>query len=360
MRRKTNNIFSKKPLKKPQGINDALTAPVKTSVQLRTFADLFATASNLNPANTDCSLVEQKKTNTGVASTCVATTTTTTTSQDTALSVMPVRTVQEVEDAHRVSANQNPWEAQMMLERLSILPVPSLYLLDLSAATSRQEMEAALRRRQLELPFMPSWFETELLQEAGVFTHPSLPSGETVRFPPCALGGKCVGMTLIRRFPGASPTEVGFVLTAVLFRDEYTELLKHRKQPSSSRPCVLCCRKTLCDWVLFLRHSPLLASESPTGVVFQDDHSNVYQIYRNAVDTEDGYCRQSVLFPHQKEAIIDPIPLLQIGSLQLVRSTTPGARRRIDQSTIVFKTPPVARPKIGEKESTFCSGAGQC
>src|SRR5689334_8616751 len=125
----------------------------------------------------------------------------------------------------------------MLQTRLDALPKPSYYPRDLTMSMARQQMEEAIRRRQMMLPILTTTHERKLLQEAGTFAG--------VEYPACVNGENCVSIVLYSMIPGTNPDEKGFPCTALMFEEEYDALTTTGAKPVVIRACILCCRKTL-------------------------------------------------------------------------------------------------------------------
>jgi len=228
-----------------------------------------------------------------------------------------------------------------------------------------QRLQEALRRRQVHLPIMPASLESELLAEGGKFIH----CGREYDFPKCVNGNRCIAMQI--DFPLADPVDAfrsqkpqRFILTSLMFKEEYEAFILNRTPPSCIRPCIACCRNTLVQIVAVTRYTNACASASAADGDNTNniDHSvprvqievkkHVFQLYRNLVDQQNGYFKEYMFIPKiGDEAVIDPICLLSKQSLML-RVTKEG-RRYLDQSRIVYQPPRVPIPRIGESLQVF-------
>lgn len=252
---------------------------------------------------------------------------------------------------HRKAFAAMPWAYQMLATRLKALPKPTYYPRDITVQMAREQIEEALRRRQLALPVMTAAHEQLLLQEAGSF--------DGLDYPPCIHGANCVASVYYRRFVGVETLQAthptGFACTSVMFEDEYTAFTREGKPPPCLRPCVLCCRKTICDYVLMMRAARCTADEktaSEQGAVFLMQRQHVYQLYRNLVGQPGGYYDVYMLMPRAEEAIIDPVVMLNLSSMTLQLDAATG-RRRLDQSVMHWAPLASSVPAVGELESRF-------
>jgi hypothetical protein len=353
IRRKTTGMFHRRSQLAPKPIASIQHRPILDAPELKTFSELVAenTHIKLSATETDCSLIGQKKASSGTE------TSKTNRSISTALSSINDTAIEgalsdaALEANHALAYGTNPSEFAMLQVRLNALPEPMYYPREIEKEMSRKQMNDALRRRQLFLPVMNASHEQDLMQEAGSFTHPSSDYKTVYEFPACVFATKCVGQV-----------HFGVILTATMLPEEYTAFLFDQKQPATARPCILCCRKTICDYVLHMRYSRCVTNEdtaqSQHGTVFlREGQQDVYQLYRSLVNKTEGYFDTYVLFPRAEEAIIDPIVLLNLSSLKPGTDVTTG-RRFIDQTVMVWRSSSTLKPTIGEHELHFCGGAG--
>jgi ferredoxin len=343
IRRKNTGVFSHRRESTTQPTpHDSLSyKALHTTPELHTFAELVKDNTHIDIEATEkqCSLIGQKR--------LLPPSSTNTQTQ-----TQHVDALSEIELAakQRTAFLSKPWDYLMLSNRLQSLPKPVYYPRDLTLTMSTEQMEEAMRRRQLQLPLMPAEHEQELLQESGLFKVGDM----TYDFPACIYGKDCVSVCYINLIPGFEQNTKGFTCTSVMFPDEYQDFIKDGKPPASKRPCILCCRKKICDHVVTLRLFRCVSDEktaSEQGTSFILSRQPVYQLYRNLVNQRGGYYDVYMLFPKSEEAIIDPIVLLNLSALKL---ETVNGRRRIDQRVMHWRPTIVPKPLIGERESHFC------
>lgn len=226
-------------------------------------------------------------------------------------------------------------------------------------ATS-QRLEGALRLRQVKLPLMTSALESELLAEAGRFVH----AGKEYDFPPCVNGAKCMGMQLdfpigmaLDEFKRAKPQR--FVLTSLMYEEEYRAFITEDKPPPCLRPCIVCCRYTLVQLVGVIRSLKASATAEDTrGApnIRVDLNNRVYQLYYNLKDQPNGYFGQYMVTPRMgDDPLVDTMCKLSKESLRLC--VTKEGRRYLDQSVMIYHKPVVEKPRVGESLQVFSRGA---
>jgi hypothetical protein len=132
-------------------------------------------------------------------------------------------------------------------------------------ALDQDELVAALRHasdtQRLVLPTFTCAFEAQLMREAGTFRV----GGRAVTFPECRFGARCVGRaTGTHAIIGLGGDGTGVTLMALLFEGELATLLDTGTIDlrGNKRPCLLCYRHLLCDFLFSLqpRHSAPLGS----------------------------------------------------------------------------------------------------
>lgn len=257
---------------------------------------------------------------------------------------------------HERAAQVNPWQHELFQQKLSQLPRPEYFFRSIQIQLSHDELIAGLRRKQLHVPLLTARYEQDIMGESGTFT---IADGVTRTYPQCKRGDQCV--TNVYNIP--DPDNVGrFVGTSLMYpeeKEEYAESgIPVGFQP---RPCVLCCREILCDWVLFLRsmtmanESEQSSEKSAANFKYVMDKNHVYQLYRNLIDQKDGYYREYMLIPRADECIVDPICMFTISVLKLKRLS--NGRRTVDQRAMMYGTGDGkgdnAKPVMGETVLNF-------
>ena len=276
-------------------------------------------------------------------------------------SVLVPRSEHDLQAQHEKAFHVIPWQQKLLQARLEALPQPMYYPRELTMQMSHDQMLSTLRQRQQYLPLLTATLEDALLQEAGVF------GGRD--FPACVNGERCESFRWCCRVQGSekiipelnnSNSYKGFACTSIMFQEEYDAFIADGTIPNCRRPCVLCARVTLCDFVMLMRSQKcttaadddITTTSTGGGLVLLVTRQPVYQLYRNLVDCEEGYFMHSVLLPKPEEAIIDPVVRPCISAMVLERDTTTG-RRRYKQNAIRWKAPEQSQPRIGESVSHF-------
>lgn len=144
---------------------------------------------------------------------------------------------------------------------LDELPVCRFQFTDSEAKLEQDDLVAALRHssstQRLQLPVFTSAFESQLMREAGSFRI----AGRMVTFPACRFGDLCVGRAT---GPHAIPDLPAVTFMALLFEEELHTILDTGSVNlrGNRRPCILCYRNLLCDFLFSLqpRHAAPLGS----------------------------------------------------------------------------------------------------
>lgn len=169
-----------------------------------------------------------------------------------------------------VSLVQTPRRSTFQFPRiqhlLNELPVCRFeFAADADAKLDQDELVAALRHasdtRRLVLPTFTCAYEAQLMREAGTFRI----GGRVVTFPECRFGARCVGRaTGAHSIIGLGGDGTGVTLMALLFEGELATLLDTGAIDlrGNQRPCLLCYRHLLCDFLFSLqpRHAAPLGS----------------------------------------------------------------------------------------------------
>lgn len=139
-----------------------------------------------------------------------------------------------------------------------------------------------------------------------------------------------------------------------MFPPEYEIFLKTGATPVGTRPCILCCRYLLVDYVLMCRELLMLGRQG--NIVPCEDQpwtmkeTQIMQIYYNSMDVINGYYNQYCIIPNAREPLIQP--LVQLNRLSL-KGYKFKNRWMIDQSAIVWKAPSAPVPLLGESVQRF-------
>ena len=237
---------------------------------------------------------------------------------------------------------------------MDVLPVCRYEFLDSESKMEQDDLVAALRHpssaQRLLLPLFSNAYESQLMREAGTFRI----AGRMITFPACRFGEHCVGRAT---GPHAIPDLPGVTLMALLFEEELNTVLDTGSVDlrGNLRPCILCYRHILCDFLFSLqpRHAAPLGSTciqiyhnlkaSISGSV--QDASVSVSVCVCYQDEAGGYHGQYMLDPARTHysGIVSPIVMFQP---QLLRGRIDVEERRwtVDQSTIVWKPPLDNRP----------------
>lgn len=161
------------------------------------------------------------------------------------------------------------------------------------AKLDQDELVAALRHasdtQRLILPCFTCAYESQLLRAAGQFHI----GGRLVTFPECRFGAQCVGhATGAHAIPGLGVEEKGVTLMALLFEGELATLLDTGTIDlrGNRRPCLLCYRHLLCDFLLSLqpRHS------APIGSMCIQIYSNLQVLCTELQPGHSDLCRTNL------------------------------------------------------------------
>lgn len=227
-----------------------------------------------------------------------------------------------------------------------------------------EQLTQELLQDTLTLQVMTSDLESQLLAESGRWKMPS--NGKIYDFPPCPNDQKCRCM-----LSRVVDQPRGFVGTALMYDFEYSIFLKTNTPPRARRPCIMCCRFILMDYLLLVRSLKAKASEAILSEeeeakepdmplqLPEEEKTQVYQLFQNLVDKPGGYRREFLLFPEPNEPLVEPI--VTPNRSFLVCRPMPGTavkegkgcRLRMDQDSIVWKADSVTVPRVGENLQRF-------
>jgi hypothetical protein len=269
------------------------------------------------------------------------------------------KTAFEIKKYHATSSEIIPWQIPVFETKIRRLTVPNWYFDDGTATPeelmksnklTQEQFHSLLRKGVFALPELKADMESELLGEAGAWTH--IRTGQEYYFPPCKNGFECIGYTHVGKMKGL---EKPMILMQILFPQEYTHFMKTTFLSNSTpkRPCVLCCRDALGDWVTALRADKM---QGGTGMIivgqnFQDESKQVLQFYSNPKNQDNGYAAEFMLHAQPNEPIIESLVTLNLSLLEC-KSLSNG-RRRIDQSALFYKSPIQPKPQLGETLQNF-------
>ena len=254
----------------------------------------------------------------------------------------------------QITDSEIAFVATALSERLNAMPrVNPLVQLHGCTLTIEQCIES-LKTRQFELPTLMSGYESELLAQAGKFYHPR--ALKEIVFPPCKNGKECVALVHRGYIKSLLPKWQGCILTQLMFPEEYRALIKEGLQPCIIRPCILCVRQRMSEFVTLRR------SDNRVKV----DDMCLVQMYKNLSDCHGGYCSQYLLKP--KPGVFEGfLDFLCKDRLDLLSVYVDDYNRiHIDQSALVWKggsssssssssieSPSGLTPNIGETVQSF-------
>lgn len=263
-------------------------------------------------------------------------------------------TPEQVAERHAQQAKVIPYQVAGFEELLSSTPEIKFYTQQASEPATQEQLEQSLREGRLVMPHLRASFERQLLAQAGrwpVLDAKGRATATSREFPACALGELCVGRTVkFRHLPPG-----GVVFTSLMFPEEYEMLLETGVSLTAARPCVLCCRKLLAEWVLACRAKAMEhdvgAAKPREDAPWQMQQTRVRQFFYNSVDVEDGYKERYVLQPSANEPLVHPLVMLSRDVI-FARQCATG-RWLIDQTAIEWAPPPDLRPGMGETHEDF-------
>lgn len=262
---------------------------------------------------------------------------------------------------HLQAANFDPWQTHEFQQLIDNFPVPTYFFRHNMDQDNLYEM---LRSRQVRLPLMPASLESELLRESGNWPYQyrrtdGVVEEKVYNFPPCSLAqrSRCIAQSsfLMSTLDGL---DAPMVPVSLMFVEEWKHFLRtgypvESGQSWQPRPCILCCRAMLVDWVMFLRVNSMFGFPTHKQSGFEWRTDQVMQFYRNLKGGQDGYAEQFMLDPQPsfKESIIESVVKVNAALLKC-RKDSKG-RRFIDQSALLWKGPSVPTPHVGEPVSIF-------
>jgi hypothetical protein len=233
---------------------------------------------------------------------------------------------------------------------------------------------------RIVIPWSNAEIENQTLVAAGSWADESQP-GLIWEFLPCLYDQECVGVVYFRRINGLTEP---VVLASHVLDDEWPDFVKHHKQPSVRRPCVLCHRYYIHLYLHFVRdqlvpcNAIVKAMKQEPGLIsnttssstidryaasLQAEFENPYevcQLWTNSFDEEGGYHRIYQLKPNPCEIIIAPMMEHSFQFLRAYRNPNRQGQWTIDQSTYLYHKQAVNRmvePRIGELVRDFSKGA---
>lgn len=258
-----------------------------------------------------------------------------------------------IKSEHGKQAQVIPWQVERLSTYFKDLTVGRYHQQELNTKTlTQEELHANLRNKIQFLPLLTSDLETCLLREAGIWTY----NGQMYEWPACQNGTACQCMQL--SFAGdllPGRTHNKFICTAMMYDNELDHFLTTQQSPHVRRPCIVCLRITLVDYVTLVR---ALTNEAdvPSALKFEDHTQSVFQIYANRAGIVGGYHTEYCLHPTPNESIVEPVCMIQTHLLRVRPCEHDGGRICLDQSAMVFTPPDPTRPRMGETGQHFHKG----
>lgn len=271
---------------------------------------------------------------------------------------------------HIQQCRVNPVEVEVFNEMKKTLIAPTYFDPECrSESLSREETIQRLKLHKYLLPVLESSYADMLLQEHGKWPATNHNRADQYRlreFPPCIKGVDCVanveGLKLAHDLEG-SGVSPRFIMTQFMLKEEYDDLLSGveatRRRPIPPRPCVLCCRYQLGQFVPSLR--AMRRAKSMNHICkwpeISLDPNSCLQYFREKKDREGGYIGSCMLKPINGvwEGFIDPIVMFNWSSLVVKRHPETN-RRYVDQSLLKFRPERPEIPRTADTIANFCSG----
>jgi hypothetical protein len=257
---------------------------------------------------------------------------------------------------HSAQSKVIPWQIETLKKSFEGLTVGRYHQQELTTRTlTQEEIYDCLRKKMQHLPLLTSDLETCLLREAGTWTY----QHQVYDWPACVNGTACYCMSL--PFEGDVPATRAkaagkkFICTSMMYDHELTEFLVTHQPPHQRRPCIVCLRITLVDYVTRIRaegNQP----DIPTSLTFEDHTRSIFQIYGNRAGVMGGYHVDYCLYPLPNEALIEPVCMIHTNLLRLRPCEHDPGRLCLDQSVLVYTEPTALIPRIGENGQHFHKG----
>lgn len=252
-----------------------------------------------------------------------------------------------------------PWQ---VLKFQSLITESPMYVVtnddDNKTATSYTQAEIGQKchERQVVLPVLDAVHESRQLQQAGTFYNPD--TGRTDPYPACRNGDKCITRRV--RFRGQPPCtgegSVEIIMTSTMFPDELKQFLLYGVLPSSIRPCILCSRELLTNFVTFVKclnaSNRMLGCNHPNYFSFSVPNALQYQMFTNAFDQPGGYYSQYMRRPEPGEVMFEPIATIELSTCEMKQHPDTG-RWYLDNSHMHWQPPPLPQPRLGDNVKNF-------
>lgn len=263
-----------------------------------------------------------------------------------------------------------------LLDKMNRLPVAAVRTQLFGNGVTDEQLIQMTKDRTLELPLLTSDHENLLLRESGKSWCSE--TQKHVLFPPCVHGEKCRAYTLpllvsqpmpqvqtpssasasAAALPDAADDNKGsvdpvkpLILTQILYPHEYDALTRSGSIHVEPRPCVLCMRYALYDFVLCLRNS---RRDSHGGLVVVPESIGLHQLYRSLVDEPGGYSRDQMMMPDAQswEGFVDPFVVYRYSKLRAVYDTVSSCWF-VDQRALLYYPPRPVSALVGESVAHF-------
>jgi hypothetical protein len=227
---------------------------------------------------------------------------------------------------------------------------------------SQEEIIDRLKRRQgFYLHVLESSHADIFLYQSGPFR---VSEYRVRNFPPCMNGVDCFcnrGKIKCDTNTNAKP----FIGRELMFAHEYQIFINTgSKSYQGVRPCVICCRYALCQYVPQYRAKKSLASRGSTTtdtvnwpvVAEPKDTDPPLQLFREKMDVEGGYLSSCMLKPNpgQWEGFIDPISMVILSRMTIRAKQNDGKWVcYVDQDLLKYQPEIKEQPRTGETMSGF-------
>lgn len=255
------------------------------------------------------------------------------------------------------------FKQQELLDKMKRLPVAAVRIQLFGNGVTDEQLIQMTKERALELPLLTSDHENLLLRESGKSWCST--TQKHVLFPPCVHGEQCKAYTIplqvSQLHPDAASSSAAdskldsvkpLILTQILYPHEYDALTRSGSIHVEPRPCVLCMRYALYDFVLCLRNNRRDSSNSDH--VVEPESIGLHQLYRSLVDEPGGYVRDQMMMPEAQswEGFVDPFVVYRYSRLRAVYDTVSSCWF-VDQRALLYRMPEVASVRVGETVAHF-------
>lgn len=226
---------------------------------------------------------------------------------------------------------------------------------------SQEEIIQRLKKRQgFYLNVLESSHADIFLYQSGPFR---VSEYRVRNFPPCMYGVDCFCNRGKIKCDTNSSNAKPFIGRELMFPSEYQVFISTgSKSYQGVRPCVVCCRYALCQYVPQYRAKKSLASRGSTDTVNwpvvaeSKDTDPPLQLFREKMDVEGGYLSSCMLKPNpgQWEGFIDPIAMVILSRMTIRAKQNDGKWVCfVDQDLLKYQPETKEQPRTGETMSGF-------